>query len=130
MPILRPSFASRILLKFVGNILLIYGLFLYIPTVFIIQNTVINMAVIAFVITVLNQFIRPILQILTLPLSLFASILSILIVNGIILQGTVMILQSLQLQSVTLAIGGGLFGWLVLTFIFGLGNWLLQLLFS
>ena len=74
--------------------------------------------------TLMNLFVRPLLHILTLPLKILTRLAALVIVNGLFVQLTHMIVLRMDPELVSLEIFGGLWGWMVVAFLFGSGNWI------
>lgn len=78
--------------------------------------------------TLLNLFIRPILNLLSIPVRLLATLVAIIIVNGIFLWILYAIAQMMDPSLITLEIEGGIGGWLVLSLMLGVWNWVQKLM--
>jgi uncharacterized membrane protein YvlD (DUF360 family) len=78
-------------------------------------------------ITLMNMIVRPILQLLTMPLKLLANILALIIVNFVFLWLTVWIVGAMSPELVTLDIQGGIAGWILVALILGLAKSLMKL---
>ena len=116
----------RILLKTAANVALVWALATYVSEYFIVDGGWTAYIIIGALVTLLNMIVRPILAILTAPLRLIATILAIVIVNGVFIELVHMITQEMRPELVQLDIAGGLVGWVIVACAFGLGNWLLK----
>jgi|TARA_B100001971_G_C18018314_1_gene446023 putative membrane protein len=116
----------KIIIKAVGNIALVWILAVYMKQYFALTGGFPAYIIVGSLLTLLNMFIRPILDIVTLPFKLFATIIAIIIVNGVFVQLTHMIVQNMKPDLVTLEIYGGLWGWTVIAVVFGFTNWVLK----
>jgi|TARA_Y100000310_G_scaffold285871_1_gene309630 putative membrane protein len=116
----------KIIIKAVGNIALVWILAVYMKQYFALTGGIPAYIIVGSLLTLLNMFVRPILDIVTLPFKLFATIIAIIIVNGVFVQLTHMIVQNMKPDLVTLEIYGGLWGWTVIAVVFGFANWVLK----
>lgn len=94
---------------------------------FVVTGGFVAYTVFGALITLLNFFIRPILYVIALPFKLFATILALIIVNGLFVQ---LLYESglyLDQSIVTLDIQGGLMGWGIVAIAFGLSNWFMKI---
>ncbi|MBI3336225.1 phage holin family protein [Candidatus Peregrinibacteria bacterium] len=117
----------RLLTKTILNVLLVWGLANVIPMYFVITGSWVAYIVIGALITLLNFFVRPILYVISLPFKLFATILALIIVNGLFVQLLYEASLFLDQSLVTLDIQGGLMGWSIVAIAFGLSNWLMKI---
>jgi len=123
----QSSLGLQILVKSLLNIGLTWVMATYLSTYFVLTGGWPAIIIVGMVLMAMNVIVRPILNILTLPLRLFATILAIIIVNGLFLYGTTEFLSLFVDASImTLAIGGGVGGWVVLSLVTGLGNWAIK----
>ena len=118
----------RILIKLALNVILVFVLAKYLDDYFQMTGGIGAYIVIGSLLTLMNIIVRPILNIILLPLKLFATLLAIIIVQAIFVQLTVTIAHKMDPTIVTLEIFGGLWGWVVVAVILGLGNWLMKVL--
>ena len=116
----------RLLLRFVLTILLVWALATYADQYFFVTGGWKAYVIIAALITLMNIVVRPILDLVVLPLKLLASILASIIVNGVFLWLTVWIVDHMEPSLVTLTILGGVGGWVVITITFGVAKWLMK----
>lgn len=120
------SMPVRILLKYAGNTATVWFLATQLGQYFQLTGGLPAYITVGALLTLMNMFVRPLLTLITLPLKLFATILAIIIVNAVFVQLTVMIVQKMEDQVVTLEIFGGLWGWIVIAVILGMINWMLK----
>lgn len=120
------SMPARIVMKFAANVVLVWFLHVQFGSFFVISGEIHAWVVVGALLTLLNMLVRPVLHVLTFPLKLFATILAIIIVNGVLVQLTVSIVERMDPQVVTLSVQGGLLGWTIVAVVFGLGNWLMK----
>jgi len=116
----------RILIKFGLNVGLTALLAVYLDEYFRMTGGLQAYVVMGSLLTLMNIIVRPILSIILLPLKLFVTILAIIILHGAFVQLAVMIVQRMDPEIITLEIFGGLWGWIVVAVILGLGNWTMK----
>jgi len=118
-----------LVLKFALNVTLVWVLARYLDEYFQLTGGLGAYVVVGSLITLMNLIVRPVLEILLLPLKLFATLLAIVILHAAFVQLTVMVVHKMDPGVVTLEIFGGLLGWVVVAGILGFGNWLLRAAF-
>ncbi|MDD4628072.1 MAG: phage holin family protein [Candidatus Peribacteraceae bacterium] len=118
------SLPLRITIKAVLNIFLVWLMATYLDQYFQLTGGWRAIIIIAALITLLNLIVRPVLAIITIPLRLFATILAVIIVNGLFVWFTQMMVEKMDPAIVQLEIFGGLWGWIVVAVILGFANWL------
>jgi len=116
----------RILIKALLNFTVVWLMATYMSQYFQMTGGFIAVIIIGSLLTLLNMFVRPILDIITLPLKLFATIIAIILVNGVFVQLIHIISQEMNPDLVTLEIFGGLWGWTVVAIVFGFSNWVIK----
>jgi len=120
------SMPLRILIKALLNIAVVWLMTTYLNQYFQLTGGAAAYVIVGSLITLLNIFVRPILEILTFPFKLFATIIAIIIVNGGFVQLTHIITAKMDPTLVSLEIFGGLWGWVVVATVFGFSNWLIK----
>ncbi len=116
----------RIALKAALNVLLVFLMDRYLPQYLTVFGGWAAFVVVGSLITLLNFVLRPILDILTLPLKLFATIFALILVNGVFLWLTYQITLRMDPSLIAMTITGGLTGWIVLSVVLGTGNWVVR----
>lgn len=122
----KTSLPAVMMLHVIGNFFLTWFLVTYFEPFFVLTGGWPGIIVVGSVLTLLNIFVRPILKLATAPLKLFATILAIILVNGVFTQLTVSIVERMDEEIVQLSIEGGLWGWIVVAVILGVGNWVIK----
>ena len=116
----------KLLLRLAVNV----GLVLFLQTsfgnYFTLTGGVKAIVLIGLLFAVINWVVVPILNVLSLPIKLLAWIVGFVLVNLVALWIAVTFVTALELETVTLAIRGGVVGWIVVSFILGFVNWLLK----
>jgi uncharacterized membrane protein YvlD (DUF360 family) len=79
-------------------------------------------------ISLMNMVVRPVMNLIVLPLRLFATIIAIILVNAIFLWITLKITMLMDPSLVILDIGEGIGGWITASLTLGFGNWVLHLI--
>lgn len=120
------STPMRIALKAALNVLLVFLMDRYLPQYLTVFGGWAAFVVVGSLITLLNFVLRPILDILTLPLKLFATIFALILVNGVFLWLTYQITLRMDPSLIAMTITGGLTGWIVLSVVLGTGNWVVR----
>lgn len=120
------SLPARIITKTILNILLVWAIATFLPQYMTITGGWWAFVVIGALLTLMNLLVRPLIAIITFPLKLFATILAIILANGLFLWLTVQIAERMDPSIVHLTVNGGLFGWIVLSLILGLCNWVFK----
>lgn len=117
-------------MKFALNVVLVYCMATYLGQYFGLDGGMPATVIVGALITLLNLFFRPILNVLLLPLKLFATIVAIMVANG----GYIFVVHLVTLRMdpalVKLEIYGGPWGWIVVAACFGLANWILKEMFK
>ncbi|MDA1209290.1 MAG: phage holin family protein [bacterium] len=120
------SLPARVLLRALLNMSLVWLLVEKFAQYFSLTGGFAAIIIVGALLTLMNLFVRPLLNIITLPVKLFATLLAIIIVNGVFVQVTHLIIQNMQENLVTLEIHGGLWGWIVVACLLGFGNWVMK----
>ena len=119
------SLPARVLLRALLNIGLVWFMAIQLEAYFFLTGGFQAYVIVGSLLTLLNIFVRPFLALVTLPIKLFATLLAIIVVNGAFVQLVDYAVQRMQPDLVTLEIYGGLWGWIVVATILGVGNWLM-----
>lgn len=78
---------------------------------------------VAALLTLLNLFVRPLLNAVTLPLKLLFTLVAVILVNIVFLFITQAIAALFDPQIATMTVQGGMTGWIAVAVVLGLGNW-------
>lgn len=122
------SLPTRLTLHAILNILLVALLNRLLPDSFFVSGGAPAFVIVGALISLMNIVVRPVLNIIALPLKLFATIIAIILVNAIFLWMTLQLTMLMDPSLVTLDIGGGIGGWITASLALGFGNWVLHLL--
>ena len=122
----RTSAALKIIFRIVMNTGLVVFFQSSFPDFFILEGGVKAFVLTGLTLAFLNWLVVPILHVLSLPIKFFAWIVGFFIVNMAALWLTVWFITSLAIEGMSLTIGGGIIGWLVISFILGFGNWIVR----
>jgi len=122
------SLPARLVLRAVLNCTLVWVLGTYFFAYFEIAGGLAAYVIVGSLLTLMNIFVRPVLEILTAPIKFFfAELIAIVIVNGVFIELTIYIVEQMKENLVTVAIHGRLWGWVVVASILGLGNWVMKM---
>ena len=116
----------RLIVSTVLSIILVWLLATFLPDVFVLDGGVRAWIIVGALLTLMNILVRPLLNLFTLPLKLFATILAVILVNGVFLYLVIKITDLMDPSIVSLRIQGGVGGWLTLTLIVGLAHWVMK----
>lgn len=118
--------ALRLALKAVGNTSLVYGMDRVMPSYFSVFGGVPAYITIGSLLTLLNLSLRPLLAIVTFPAKLLFTLFTVIAVNGFFLWVVYEISLKMDADLVMLVVSGGIGGWLVVSIVLGLGNWIMK----
>jgi len=120
------SLPTKLALKALVNVLLIWGLDTYLPAYFSVVGGLAAYVIIGSLLTLLNMFLRPLLAIITFPFRLLFTLFTVIGVNAFFLFVIYEITLKMDPNIVVLAISGGFVGWLVVSIILGVSNWVMK----
>lgn len=112
-----------IIMRFVLTMILVWWMSRSFSEYFVMTGELQAIVVIGALLTLMNMLVRPFLDLIAFPLKLFGLLLAVIVVNGLFLYLTTQITDNMDPTIVTLQITGGIWGWLVVSFIIGFGNW-------
>ena len=121
-------FFIRALVKSALNIALVWSLATYLDQYFQLTGGWPAIIIVGLLLMVFNIVVRPILNLITLPLKLFATMLAVIVVNGAFIQFIYMIILQMDPTLVQLEIFGGVWGWVVVATVLGFGNWVMKII--
>lgn len=116
----------RLTVKAVLNIGTVWGMHTYMPSTFTVFGGLPAYVIIGSLLTLLNLFLRPILSLLTFPLHLLFSLLTTIGVNAVFLAVVYLVVIRMDPNIVVMTITGGLTGWLLVSTVLGVVNWVLK----
>ncbi len=122
----RTSAALKLLFRLIVNIGMVVFFQSTFSNFFVLQGGVKALVLVGITLAFLNWIVVPVLHILSLPIKLFAWIVAFFLVNAASLWLAVWFITALQIEGMSLAIGGGIVGWLTLSFFLGIGNWFVR----
>jgi uncharacterized membrane protein YvlD (DUF360 family) len=120
----------KLSLKFAFNVIVVWVLANYLGQYFGLDGGIPAYVIVGALMSLLNIFFRPILNILTLPLRLFATIIAIMVVNGAFVYVIHLFTLRMDPGLIRLEIYGGPWGWIIVAVCFGFANWLLREMFK
>jgi putative membrane protein len=119
------SLPLRILLRLILTIVLIWAMQEYLYDYFRVTGGIPAWIVIASLLTLMNLLVRPVLNVIALPLHFLAAILAFILVNAIFMGITVWITGRMEPDLVTMEIQGPQ-GWIVVPIVLGFANWVMK----
>lgn len=120
------SLPLKITIKAILNVALVWAMATYLDQYFALTGGWRAIVIVGALLTLLNLLVRPILAVLTLPLKLFATILAVIVVNGIFVWLVHMLVLKMDPAIVGLEIFGGVWGWIVVATAIGFANWIMK----
>ena len=121
------SLPLQVLLRFLLTVALVWAMGEYLTEYVFISGGFVAYIVIGALLTLMNIIVRPLLKLITLPLKLVATILAIILVNGVFLWITYQLVLLMDPNIAMFEILGGIGGWIVVALILGIANWLMKL---
>ena len=118
--------ALKLAIKALINVLLVAGLDSLLPQYFSVFGGIPAYVIIGSLLTLLNMFLRPLLAIVTFPLHLIFTLFTTIAVNAFFLFVIYEISLKMDPNVVALAVTGGLMGWLLVSLILGVANWIMK----
>ncbi|MDD5041869.1 MAG: phage holin family protein [Candidatus Peribacteraceae bacterium] len=120
------SLPLKITIKAILNVALVWAMATYLDQYFALTGGWRAIVIVAALLTLLNLLVRPILAVLTLPLKLFATILAVIVVNGVFVWVVHLLVLKMDPAIVGLEIFGGVWGWIVVAASIGFANWVMK----
>jgi len=118
----------RLAVKAALNCALIWAMNTYLPAYITVFGDLAAYVIIGCLLTLLNLFLRPILALVTFPLHLVFTLLTSILVNAVFLGIVYQIALKMDPNIVILTITGGATGWIVVSTVLGLANWVMKFL--
>ncbi|MFH1444532.1 MAG: phage holin family protein [Candidatus Peregrinibacteria bacterium] len=120
------SLPLKITMKAILNVALVWVMATYLDQYFALTGGWRAIIIVGALLTLLNLLVRPVLAILTLPLKLFATILAVIVVNGLFVWLVHLLVLKMDPAVVGLEIFGGVWGWIVVASAIGFANWIMK----
>jgi uncharacterized membrane protein YvlD (DUF360 family) len=121
------AYPMRLLLRVILTVILVWALNTFLGEYIIITGGVVGYIVVGSLLTLMNLFIRPVLKILSIPVRLFATLLAVVLCNGVFLLIVTAVADRFNPAVVTMKVQGGIGGWVVLAIVLGFTNWVMKL---
>ena len=118
----------KLLLRALLNIVLVWAMDKMIPDYFSVFGGIPAYVVVGSLLTLMNLFVRPLLKLFTLPVRLFATMVALIIVNGVFMWLIYRITLLMDPNLILVVISGGAGGWMLVSIIIGFYNWLVKLM--
>jgi uncharacterized membrane protein YvlD (DUF360 family) len=122
----RANGAMKLAFRVFINVALVLFLRSSLGAYFVLEGGAQAIAITALLFTALNMLVVPVLNVLSLPIKLFAWIVAFVLVNIAAVWIAVWIMDTLAISGVSLAIEGGVVGWFLVSATVGVGNWLVK----
>lgn len=119
------SLPLRILIRLILTIVLIWAMQKYLYDMFRVTGGLPAWVVIASLLTLMNLLVRPVLNVIALPLHFLAAIFAFILVNAVFMGITVWITGRMEPDLVTMEIRN-LQGWMIIPVILGFANWVMK----
>jgi uncharacterized membrane protein YvlD (DUF360 family) len=116
----------RLLVRLALTVLLVWALPVIVPSYVEIHGGIGAITLIGITLTLLNIIARPVINLVMLPFKLFVTIFAIIIANAAFLWLLTWLVGMMDPETVRFAVLGGIPGWIVVSLILGVGNWLLR----
>lgn len=116
----------KITIRAILTIALVWAMATYLDQYFDLTGGWRSIIIVGALLTLLNLLVRPVLSLLTLPLKLFATILAVIVVNGVFVWLVQMLVAKMDPAVVRLEIFGGVWGWVVVAATIGFANWVMK----
>ena len=120
------SLPMRLTAGFVLTIGMLWGMLVYLPQYVVITGGIPALIILGALLTLMNIFVLPVLGIISFPIKLLATLITIILLNLLFLWLLVTFAGRLDPRFVTLTVQGGVDGWLTVSTVLGLGHWLLK----
>lgn len=120
------SLPMRLTAGFVLTIGMLWGMLVYLPQYVVITGGIPALIILGALLTLMNIFVLPVLTVISFPVKLLATLVTIILLNLLFLWLLVTFAGRLDPQFVTLSVQGGVDGWLTVSTVLGLGHWLLK----
>ena len=117
---------TRLALRALLTMALVWVMAKYLPQYLGITGGIAAIIVIGALLTLLNLFVRPLLNVITFPLKLFATILAIVLANAVFLWLVMQVIARMDPTLIQFEVRGGIVGWIVVSLLLGIMNWVLK----
>lgn len=120
------SLPMRLTAGFVLTIGMLWGMVVYLPQYFVIVGGIPALVILGALLTLMNIFILPVLNVVSFPLKLLATLITIIALNLLFLWLLTAFAARLDPKFVVLSVQGGVDGWLIVSTVLGVGHWVLK----
>lgn len=120
------SLPNRLVLRFALTALLLLAMNRWMSATFFVGGGWSGIVAVAALVTLLNVLVRPMLDLVTLPLKILTGGIVVMAVNLAILLALETITRLYDPQIATLTIQGGIRGWLLAAIVLGAANWAMK----
>jgi len=120
------SLPLKITIRATLTFVLVWAMATYLDQYFMLTGGWRAIIIVGALLTLLNLLVRPLLAIVTMPLRLFATILAVIVVNGLFVWLVQFLVLKMDPTVVRLEIFGGIWGWIVVAALIGFANWVMK----
>lgn len=120
------SLPMRVTAGFVLTIGMLWGMVLYLPQYFAVTGGIPALIILGALLTLMNLFVLPVLNVISFPLKLLATLVTIILLNLFFLWLLTAFAARLDTRFVVLQVNGGIDGWLIVSTVLGIGHWVLK----
>ncbi|TSC79955.1 MAG: hypothetical protein G01um101425_432 [Candidatus Peregrinibacteria bacterium Gr01-1014_25] len=117
---------NRLLLRFALTVALLLAMNRWMSEMFFVGGGWTGVVAVAALVTLLNVLVRPLLDLVTLPLKLLTGGIVVMAVNLVILLALETVTRLYDPHIATLTLEGGLRGWLLAAIVLGTANWVMK----
>lgn len=117
----------KLILKAVLNIFIIYFLDTKLSQYITVFGGLRAYVIIGALLTLLNIFVRPLLNVISLPFKFISMLVTDIVVNALFLWLVYELTLQMNPNVVVLVITGGVTGWIVVSSVLGFFNWLVKI---
>jgi len=121
--IIRP-----VLVRVTINSLALYGVIYLFPDKLEIYGGILAYVLAGIVIGLLNMVIKPVIKLLSFPFIMVSMGLFMFVINGFIFYLALILLNSFTGDSIAMIVNGGFLTYMMVSFIFGLLNWVIGII--
>lgn len=117
---------TRLALRALLTMALVWVMAKYLPQYLGITGGIAAIIVTGALLTLLNLFVRPLLNVITFPLKLFATIIAIILANAVFLWMVMWVTERMDPTLIQFEVRGGILGWVIVSLLLGIMNWVLK----
>jgi uncharacterized membrane protein YvlD (DUF360 family) len=116
----------RLLVRLALTVLLTWALPAVFPQYVAIEGGIPAIVLIGITLTLLNIIARPFINVVMMPFKLFLTVFAIIVANALFLWLLTWLVGMMDQSVVRFAVLGGLMGWIVVSLVLGIANWIMK----